>query len=257
MGCPSPKGLQKARAMRLYSERFIAIWLERSGAWLVRLDRSGNDESYQRVDSQQLAEIMLQESGNFLKQSLHWRVDGLAEEIPPVKDIASYNALIPCVLSHFFKNAQEMIEERESKLHAMRERLSLLGEFVQSLDPLISQGKTVEIKDYTIFSHYERGASSVTDSYFCPEALEPFWNEIKARRQGSSGYEEHVSKYHFNSLGQFLQRMVWVSEEIQKERERRREPGEAAVNFRTGRLPLTEGEFKAIEEAVMSITAKE
>ncbi len=133
----------------------------------------------------------------------------------------------------------------------------MLDEFVQSLDPLVSQGKTVKIETYSIFFHHEHGYSSVSDSYFCPEALEPFWNEIKARRQGSSGYEEQVSEYHFNSLGRFLQRMVWVSEEIQKEREKSREPGEAAINYRTGRLPLTEGELKIIEEAVRSITAKE
>ncbi|MBU3901326.1 hypothetical protein KKF25_01640, partial [Patescibacteria group bacterium] len=189
MDCPPPKAFQKARAMRLYSGKFISLWLERSGSWLVELNELKNDERYQRIDSQQLSKIIRQECGYLLTQSLGWKAEGLLAEIPSVIKIALYHLLVSCFLSQIFEKAQEILEERENRLRVAREWISLLGEFVQSLDPLVSQNKRVKMKTYSIFSENEHGASRYSDSYLCPEALKPFWEAIKARKQENLGYK--------------------------------------------------------------------
>ncbi len=243
-----PKAFQKARGMRLYPRTrtgdFFNIWLERSGKWLVVFRRN-----YRRIDSRQLAKIMIQEQGYFLYKS--WQKIGLAKEIPPIKEIASYHSLILRVLSEFFKSAQEMLEDRQKRLNIMKKRADLLGEFIQSLDPLVSQGKTVEMKGYSIFyRHKSEIKSRYSDDYLCPDSLCSIWKAI-APRQDSSAFEEFVSKYVFGSLEQFLEQMVRILERINEVKSKGPEDRETG-----DRITLEERELKAIEKVVNSIAAR-
>ena len=253
IGPYAPKGLNKTRVIKLYRSdgTNTRIWLERSGEWLVWLSWPQDNPNYHRVNSGQLAQILLQEAERYPGKS---RVRNLVEQIPFVREIALYSA-VRRILSQFFDKVNEVLEERRKRFNAMEDRLNLLHDFIQSLDPLISRGKTVKMKYYWILRHHDRGGRRETDDYLCQESLKPFWEHIKAH--DSSGFEEVASEYHFDSLEAFLDRTAYIVEGVQKERERRKEPGEKAVGLWTGRLPLSESELGAIKEAVESIAAKE
>jgi hypothetical protein len=202
------------------------------------------------VNSQQLAEIMLQKSDDFLKRSL--RNASILEEIPFLKAIALYNTMFSWFFSQFFEATKALIEEREKRLRIMGEWLNLLHEFSQSLDPLISQGKEILIRGYSIFRDHERGTSRCTEDYFCSEALEPFWEMLKNRHSVCSEYKEFVTEYSSKSLEDLLQRLGWIFDEIKgagKDAD-----ANSLFGRSTGRLPLTEEEIAVLKKLVNSIT---
>lgn len=245
---PPSRRFERMRVMRLYSEGVVSIWLEHSGSWVVRFHEKGG--GYLEADSRILSVILLGNSENFL--SMRRVTEAMLEELPLLKDITLYNALVLRVLPQLLKKAQEAIEEREKSYRAMKERLSALAEFIQSLDPLVSRGKAVKMKYYSIWHEHARGVRADTDCYLCQEALKPFWEENNGRRQNDSAYKEAAGEYDFDSVGSFLQRMVWILDDIQKRRDRIKNPDA----WNGGRLPFSEGELKVIEEAVRSIAAK-
>lgn len=251
---PAPKALERRRGVRLFESGIIDIWLERSGKWFLRFRGSYRPETpYQEADSQQLAEIMLQKSDNFLKWSS--RNIGILEEIPFLKNVTLYNVIFLQFVSQCFKAIKSLIEEREKRLHIMKEWLGLLYEFNQSLDPLIGCGKEVSMKGYSIFKDHSRGTSRSTADYFCPEVLKPFWKVSKERegRSADSEYKEFVSEFSFGSIGDLLQRLGWAFDEIKKTDK----DADAKHLFgrTSGRLPFSEEEIAVLRKLIDSITA--
>ena len=251
--CPVPKAFERRRGVRLFESGIMDIWLERSGKWFLRFRGSYRPETpYQETDSQQLAEILLQRSDDFLKWSL--RDMGILDGIPFLKNVALYNVMFLQFVSQCFKSVKSLIEEREKRLHVMKEWLSLFYEFNQSLDPLTSQGKEVSIKGYSVFKDHPRGFSRCTADYFCPEALEPFWEVLKERkgRSADSEYKEFVSEFNFKSLGDLLQQLGWAFDEIKKTN--KDADAKHLFGCTSGRLPFSEEEIEILRKLVNSIT---
>lgn len=251
MGCPVPITFQKKRAIHLFSVNFLHIWLERSGKWLLWIRGAGKDGFFRDANSRQLAEIMLQKSDDFLKEFI--KDDNFLVELAFLKEIALYYAIFLSVLPQFFKAVMALVKEREKRLQIMRERLNLLDDFVQSLDPLISQGKEVSIKEYSIWRDHERGTSRYTGDYLCPEALKPFWEVIK-KQPKPMGYRQHIDEYCPGSLEDFFWRVCYFFEEIAGAKSRGHADANSLIGFNSGRLPFTEKELMIIEEIVDSIT---
>ncbi len=173
LGCFVPERFREKRGMCFFSPRSMIIWLERSGKWFVWLyvpKPAGN--FFQEADSQQLAVILLQESEGIRKESL--RGFGFLEELIFFKDAALYHALIPYVLSCFSERVAAVLKEKEEKLRIMKERLGLLNDFTQSLDPLTNRSERITIKEYSIYRDHKHGTSNEVSGYLCAEALEPF-----------------------------------------------------------------------------------
>lgn len=251
---PAPKEFQRKRGVRLFESGVIDIWLERSGMWFLRFRGFDRPQAiFQEVDSRQLAEIMLQKSDDFLRRSL--KEVSILEEMPFLKDVALYDTLFLRFLSQFFKTAKSLIEEREKRLRLMGEWLNLLDDFSQSLDPLISQGKTVSIKGYSIWEEHKRGTSRCTEDYLCPEALKPFWETLKSRHSVRSKYREFVTEHSFESLEELLRRLGWIFEEIKRARSRDETSADSLFGSNTGRLEFTEEEIAVLKKLVDSITA--
>lgn len=250
---PAPKALERRRGVRLFESGIMDIWLERSGKWFLRFRGSYCPETpYQEADSQQLAEIMLQKSDDFLKWSS--RNMGILEEIPFLKNVALYNVMFLQFVSQCFKTIKSLIEEREKRFRIMKEWLSLLYEFNQSLDPLIGCGKEVSMKGYSIFEDHSRGTSRSTADYFCPEALKPFWEVLKERGgRSESEYKEFVTEFSFESIERLLQRLGWAFDEIKKTDK----DADAKHLFGriSGRLPFSEEEIAVLRKLIDSITA--
>lgn len=251
LGCFVPERFRRKRGMRFFGSSFMTIWLERSGRWFLWLHTAAEGRFFQEADSRQLAEIMLQKSDDFLKE--FFRDENLLVELAFLKEIALYYAIFLGVLPQFFKTAMALVEEREKRFRIMRERLNLLDDFMQSLDPLISQGKTVAIKEYSIWRDHERGTSSrYTGGYLCLEALEPFWEVIK-KRPKPTGYRQHVDEYCPGSLKDFFWRVCYFFEEIARARSRGHADANSLIGFNSGRLPFTKKELMIIEEVADSI----
>lgn len=234
---PLPRNFQNRRGVHLFESRFMDIWLERSGRWFVRLRAADGGRILKEADSLQLAEIIIERQNDFLKDSLRYK--NFLDEIPCLKSIAFYNAMFVYVLKEFFKSADEVIRRREEKTRVMRDWLELMDDFGKSLDPLVSQGKKVDLKDYGILEETERGIRNCADLYFTSKALKPVWDVIEKHHGGRSGYTEHIGKLSFRSLFDIIQRMGWIVESMERA---------------DGRLPLTEEEMAVLEEFIGSIT---
>ena len=248
--CHTPKIFERRRGVRLFESNIIDIWLERSGKWFLRFRGSHRPEiPYQETDSQQLAEILLQKSDDFLKWSLS--DVGILESIPFLKNVALYDVMFLRLVSQCFKSVKSLIEEREKRLSVMMEWMNLLGEFNQSLDPLTINREGVSIKSYSIFKDNPGGFRRYTADYFYQEALKPFWEVLKDQSRPESQYREFVTEFNFDSLGDLLLRFGWTFDEIKKTDK----DADAKYLFgrTSGRLPLTEEEIDALKKLIDSI----
>ncbi len=175
------------------------------------------------------------------------------EEIKFFKQIALYSMVFQHVLSRFFEKVMALITERKEKLCVMAERLSPLGDFVQSFDPLIWKGD-ISIKDYAIWREHEHGTVNCLSGYLCSEALQPFWEVIKKRRQADTAeYREVVQEVRVNSLQKFLERISYLFEGIEHAKSVNRTDADSFFGYNTGRLPLIDKELTALEELAASI----
>lgn len=253
-GCPPPRIFQNMRAMKLFDSSFIDIWLERSGRWFVwvRNIEGGINYQYLKADSKGLAEIILQKSNDFIEKSLRYR--DLLNEVDILKEIVLFNTLVIWLPSQFIEYVNILIEEREAKIRIMKKRTDLAEDFIKSLDPLISQDKEISLKAFSISSHHGSHMSRATGDYFCPEALSVFWEYIIKSHPWSSEYKRDDGKLHLDSLEKFIQRMIFIFEEIKRAKSAGRTDAKSIFSYNSGRLPLSEAELKVIKEAVESIT---
>jgi len=246
LNIPTPKKFQTRRGVYLFESGIMDIWLERSGMWFLRFRSFAL--AFHEVSSNQLAKIMVHNSDDFLKNFL--RDESILEEMPFLKEIALYDTMILRFLAEFFKNIKALIEEREKRLCVMKEWLNLFNDFVQSLDPLLSQNKEIAINEYSILQESGHGTSRSTQNYLCPEVLEPFWKMLKDRYSEFT-CKEDLNTYNAESLKDFLEKMYCLFEDVKK--------GSASVDvlFRTnvGRLPFTNKELAVLKELVDSIKA--
>lgn len=241
----------KKRGVLFFESRFLNIWLERSGRWFINFGIY-DPESEKRVcyvDSQELAEIMIEKQEDFLNLYLVDR--NFLTELPFLRDIALYDAMVLRVLARFFEDVEKQLQEREERILLMKERLNLFNDFAQSLDLLKSQGKTVSINGYSIFNKDEHGSRRCTKDYFCPEALKPFWEVVKSLRSGGADKYEEVSKYRFESLGSILQQADYWVREVAAAGSK---DAKSLFAYSSGRLPLTREELDVLKKLVDSIT---
>lgn len=244
----------RKRGMLFFGSRFLNVWLERSGRWFVNFGIHGPDPEKKvfYADSQQLAEIMIERLEEFLNLYLIDR--NFLKELPFLRDIVLYDAMVLRVLARFFEDVEKQLQEREERIRLMKERLNLLGDFSQSLDPLLSQGRIISMKGYSIFNEDEHGSHRCTEDYLCPEALGLFWEVVKGLRSGGSDkYYEFISEYHLRSLKEILRRVGWIIEEIPKARSRGDIDAKSLFGCNSGRLPLTEKELGVLKKLVDSI----
>jgi len=244
LNIPVPEKFKRKRGMPLLESRIMDIWLERSGMWFLRFRSFAL--AFHEVSSNQLAKIMVHNSDDFLKNFL--RDESILEEMPFLREIALYNTMVLRFLSEFFKNIEALIEEREKRLSIMKEWQNLFNDFIQSLDPLLSQEKEIAINEYSIFNENGHRTSRLTQDYLCPEVLEPFWKILKDRNSEST-YKEYLDTYSLKSLKDFLFRMDCLFEDIKKGSA----SADALLRTNVGRLPLTRKELAVLKELVDSI----
>jgi len=250
--CPVPKALEKSRGVRLFESGVMDVWLTRSGKWFLCFRGSDRPKrAHREVNSQQLAKIMLQKSDYFLRRSL--RNSDILEEIPFLTDIALYNVMLVEFVSQCFRSVKILVKVREKRLRIIKEWLNLLDEFSQSLDPLVSQDRTVVIEGYSIFGKTRHGESRCTGDYLCPEALNPFWEVLKDREMEDQKYRESVDEHILESLEDLLWRIGYIFGEI--EGTKKDATAKSIFGYSSGRLPFIEKEMVILKELVDSVTA--
>lgn len=244
----SLKAFSRSRGVKLYDEDSMVIWLERGGKWFVRF--YGEPHSKLRaMDSRLLAKAILEKSDSFLRK---FRFAFGAEETL-LNELALYQVICIELPLCFIKNISEIKKRREEKYRLMEERIHLLKDFVDSLDPLLNKGEELKLRECSIFhTHSDRpGYSKNTSDYFHPEALKPFW-EIYKHCPDRERYHLYESNFTAKSLHDVLWRMSRIFEGISRAEGK----GAKEIWGIDRRLPLTTEEREVLRDFVSSIFAK-
>lgn len=214
-----PRKFQGARGMLLFRSDIMgmSVLLERSGKWFLRFyssHRSG--EAFRRADSRQLASILIERADNFLREFS--AAAGNTLKGLPIKDIALYNLVFLRFSSEVLESVRALIKAREERLTAMKERLNLLGEFSQSLDPLVIRREEISLPRYFIWKNHksDNKSSRHTAGYFCRNALGPAREALKKWRDPNYTYKEHASDCRIRSLPYFLSEIEMAIEGIKE-----------------------------------------
>ncbi|KKW37075.1 MAG: hypothetical protein UY81_C0004G0004 [Candidatus Giovannonibacteria bacterium GW2011_GWA2_53_7] len=255
---PFPEMWRKKRAMMVLDGSYISgqldLMLERSGSWYVkmRLACDGGRPGYFEANSSGLAVQIIKRSDLLLRFSSSPTSEQLAGTLAFLRNIALYHSAAEMV-ARCFKTIDRTLREREERMRLMRERLQLLGDFPEMLDPLLADGKMVSVPTFAIFSNYRDTSSRHTGTYLTQECLRPFWDEIRTRTNPES-YTPFNSLYNFHSLGEFLQRVRSEVEEIAEAKRQGRKDVTSLTSRADGRLPFSKEELKVLQGAVRSIS---
>ena len=257
-----PAAFHKKRAMLIFNGSnyggFLDIMLERSDAWFVRIhpsDRHG-DSSYCEADSVELARLIIQRKEALLKLSLGNTnaAEHFTDKVDFLEEIALYNGILQ-MLSGCFETVAQSLNEREERIRIMRERLALLNDFAESLDPLLAEARTMSLPEYSIFDHHSRGTSRYTGDYFCEDDLKPFWEHIKKVSLSWSGsYRMMCCASNVRSLSEFLRRVAYHVNEVVRAKSEGRTDAASLTGFTgAGRLPFSSNELGILRKLVGSI----
>ncbi|MDO8469539.1 MAG: hypothetical protein Q7S84_00780 [bacterium] len=259
---PPPETWQKKRAMMVLDGSDMSgqfdLMLERSGSWYVKmhLECDGGRPGYFEANSSGLAAQIIKRSDLLLRFSSSPTSEQLAGMLEFLRNIALYHSAAKMV-ARCFKTIDRTLREREERMRLMRERLRLLGDFPEMLDPLLADGKTVLVPTFSIFSKYRDTSSRYTGTYLTKECLGPFWDEIRARSNPDGGsYTPFNSSHNFRSLGEFLLRMKWEIEEINKAQKQGKMDTVLPTGPSEGRLPFSKGELGVLRETVRLISGQ-
>lgn len=243
------KELHRKRVVSLFQSSCFDIWLERGGKWLVRhWDPSYCQRKHQVVDSYQLAEIILRHGDKTLWEFSSIDFAGDAEFL---KGLALYYMFFLKIPNEFIKNVKKLVQEKEERLKIMFGRLDCLEDLIQSLDPFKNgQRGEITLPHFTIYGEHQRGVSNETSGYLCRNALAPFWEVVEARKEqgkDQTRYREEAGPLSLNSLEYFLQRMSWIFDEVEKSKRIKATEARSLFGQVTGRLPLTDEEWKILK----------
>ncbi len=194
---------------------FPTLMLERSGKWVVKKG-FWEDLSIHRMDSDELATLIVKENDSLLGFSANGGGRRVAEEVGFLRDIVLYDSILE-MMSECGKTVARALREREERIQIMQEQLGLLRDFRQSLDPLLAAGSGVELKEYSIFSHDSHGSTRYTGGYLSVDDLKPFWDHLGSRATAGS-YEQFLSCLHLSSLSRFIEIMAFSAREIAETR---------------------------------------
>ena len=255
--------LEKKRVMLVYNGyghgRFLSLVLERSGMWYVQ--PFNNEKKVFPVSSRELADIVILRIGELVKCNMtedeagRNGVDGVLQEA--IEKLFRYEALLRFI-AECHETIEKTIESQEERTRIMRERLDLLDDCAQAFDPLLARGSALELLYYGFEGD---GGRPSTESYFTPEAIEPFREAFEG---WATDFRESQRKYErrfpFNSLG----RVAWyfgnLIDGIRRGRETvrqcpGRQPAAALVGAVRGRLPLTPEEASKLRELLDAIAS--
>lgn len=212
----TPKKFQRKRGLRLFESDIMIIWLERSGMWFVRLNAlyglGRSRAPFREVDSQGLAEIIFRRSEDILK--VFRRDSNILKHIPFLRDAALYNLILLQFLSKSSEAARDLVEKRKKRLEIIDQRLDLLDEFSQSLDPITVRGGVI-LKEYWILEEESDDIhkSRCTENFLCPEALEPLFEVAKAKDTDST-FVTIVDERDCEDLGDLLEKIGCMSKNV-------------------------------------------
>jgi hypothetical protein len=245
----------KVRGMIVFEGRYFNIALERSGGWMVQLPRSKEKKWLKNVafadhlnlggESYALLEISLRSS----EGAKH-----LMEETPFLHSIARYNGILR-ILEECFERVTRLLAEREERMQVMHERLALLKDFTEALDPLRAEGTYLPLAGHSIFNHHSHGSSLFTGTYLHEGALTPFYEHLKSQGTYTGSYRAECRTFHAHSLSEFLERIRYLVGEIAVARARgEKDAAQLTGASHTGRLPFTDKEINILKGIADAIT---
>ncbi len=141
------------------------------------------------------------------------------------------------------KGFNEILQERERRLHIMWRNFSFLKSFVDGIDPLEYGVPELPFPGYALFDRHSRGTSRSSGTYFVSDPVEKEAAERNKRKPPGSDYEYYVfddGHRRFNKLEDFLSCVGRSIEEVS-------DGGQFA------RKPLSDEEKKVITDFAQEI----
>src|SRR3989344_767609 len=90
------------------------------------------------------------------------------------------------------KRFDEILKERERRLHVMRSNSSFLGSFIGGIDPFEYSASESSFPGYSVFNRHSRGTNRGSGIYFVPGPVEREAAERNKRKSPGSDYEYYV-----------------------------------------------------------------
>lgn len=189
-----PEETMKRSALIIY-EGFgkgrISIALSRDGNWLVLHRQPDQDGVMCRMhpDSKEIANVVLDDIMFVLERTGNLNLVVNRVRLQFFEGLIVHDEIIKFV-KEVFQTIAKLIDEREERLRNMRERLGLVKNMADMLDPIVSQGLELSIGTYAVWLKTARGTSRKTTDYLHPKAIEPFGKVLEeADPKGSRGYK--------------------------------------------------------------------
>jgi hypothetical protein len=252
------KYLRKKRAFSLFEIRYMGVFLQRSGKWIIRRTYSISPEiRYREVNSDQLAGIVLAQKKALLEMSPIIGED-FFEKMPraalseTIRDMAVYVAVLE-IIKKCSENIFKAIKEKEQRLGTMKGRVGLLNDLASMLDPLLARDNTVEVPGHYLYRETDHGTSWEAGRYLCKSALDDFWKEIERRHGDRKGHFEENYAKQCHSLADFLGNLKDIIREIDVVGRDSIKDAKSLLGYTGGRLPLNEEEISVLLKLIGEI----
>lgn len=262
-----------------HAQGTFSLALARNGKWIVEVysSRGGKDTRLSLENSEDLASSILGRMDELVGAEV---AQNFILMFTNKSDLEFFFGLVRyvCIMDffeHCYETMAKLIDEREEKLRMMRQRIGMVRELSEFLDPLALSGQVVPTSQYAIWLEYTQGDSRSTGDYLHIDALDPF-RKILARKpsEGWTPVRNRDSKYvERSSVVEHgtLKRFVFVLSDIASEISR----GASAIanvhpsggalandhldraahifNRDLGRVPLSAGELGALRSVASAI----
>ncbi|KKW41346.1 hypothetical protein A3I46_00835 [Candidatus Kaiserbacteria bacterium RIFCSPLOWO2_02_FULL_54_13] len=135
----------------------------------------------------------------------HKRENVIATESAGMREVVEHCAFLK-YLALGMKRFDEILKERERRLHVMRSNSSFLGSFIGGIDPFEYSASESSFPGYSVFNRHSRGTNRGSGIYFVPGPVEKEVKERNKRWSPGSGYESYVFRdsRRLNKLEDFL-----------------------------------------------------
>ena len=166
----------------------------------------------------------------------------VAAESMGMKDVVEYCAFLK-YLALGMKELDEILKERESRLHTMRYNFSFLESFVGGIDPFEYSAPESPLPGYALFDRHSRSTSRCSGTYLVPGPVEKEVEDRNKKRTPRDDCEYYVfedGNRRFGKLEDFLSRVRYSIDEVS-------EGGQFA------RKPLSDEEKKVITDFAQGI----
>lgn len=187
------------RAMSFFRrfEELHPVALTRKNAWIT-IASDGTDAMVMNVSSEWLAAAISDSRYAILGATRPYREETLViAESMGMKDVVEHCAFLRYLASGM-EGLDEMLKERERRLHVMQKNSSFLKSFVEGMDPLEYCASGSSIPGYSLWNKYPQGTSRCSGTYFVPGPVE----EVVAVRNASRTRGDDCSFYVFDDSHQ-------------------------------------------------------